>query len=54
LRAGARRFRPGEHDRAGKDRHRAQENAAIDILPKNQPRDRHRGEAFGIEQEGAG
>ena len=52
-RGGARRFRPGEHDRTGKDRHRAQENAAIDILPKHNPGDRYRGEAFDIEQESA-
>ena len=54
MRAGAHRSRPGEQDRAGKDRHRAQEDAAIDILPKHNPGDRHRGEALGIEQEGPG
>ena len=53
-RAGRCRFRQGEHDRAGKDRHRAQENAAINILSKHNPGDPHRGETLGIEQESAG
>ena len=52
MRAGGHRFRLGEHDRAGKDRDRAQE-MAIDILPKHNPGDRHGGEALSIEQEGS-
>ena len=54
LRACAHRSRPGEQDRAGKDRHRAQEDAAIDILPKHNSGDCHRGEALSIEQQGSG
>jgi hypothetical protein len=54
LRAVARGFRPREQYRAGEDCHRTSKYSAIDILPKNKPGDRHRGEALGIEQQGAG
>src|SRR6266850_1270770 len=49
--AGASAFRPGEQYRAGEDRHSPKEDAAVDVLAKNQPGYRHRGEALGVEQE---
>jgi len=36
-----------------RDRHSAQKDAAINVLPENQPGYRHRGKILGVEQEGA-
>ena len=44
---------PRQEHGAGEDRHGAEQEAAVDVLPINQPSDGHGGEALQIQKEGA-